>query len=299
MKFSSLITVSLLLSLNLGEVKGETAPVQQDTNQVLSGLLNESFAKQPEVLNLLLESKVVTPAVGTAAVIKDNTYYVAVARRVNSRMPIKAKDHVLRKELTSALFRLAVSDSKELKKALEKYKYKEVLIEYAHKRLYTKFEAQVSELGLHMKHHHGVLYSTGIITLPVEKLTVSEVQLVSDKETLVYYRNALNKSVKSSINIKDYSTAAVTLLEMKKYGAFTTGMMVDLYHCFAMGGTVDETEKAYLLLKNKGNLFSYDELVQLAEIAQKAKKKKQEIFWDLQAEARIKKGLTLDMLMSE
>lgn len=113
-------------------------------------------------------------------------------------------------------------------------------------------------------------------------------------------KTRLIEAFKEMIVQADCKKAEKLILDAKRYGYLSKGMLVDIYTCYLRGGDLVKGEQALNELENRfSESMIAEDYYRIAEIAEKAGADKQAAYLYKEWEDRIPTGLDLDILKIE
>ena len=131
-----------------------------------------------------------------------------------------------------------------------------------------------------------------VLRIPNTAVRLDFVRLASDQATLVAYVTALMRAAKRQIQAGDAPLAGRYLAEAGKLGYRSKDFFICLYQCQVRLGNRMESEKTRLLLMDQHTAgLSFDDCLNLAQAAERAKFNEQAALWNRLAEAKIRDGL--------
>ena len=200
----------------------------------------------------------------------------------------------------NALVKHLAVNSNAVRDSFSEYAYKDILLEYAGRRLIYHVNGHVDMKGVSIDYASQGGYFAVLIQAPCSVVDTKAVSIVSSDDARRYYIVALLDRVNAAMDGQRFELAAKLLLEARKRGHAAKDLFLDLYTCYARTNEAVNLEKltAYLL-ETKVDELTMNDCVRLARVAKQNSMKQQSRIWYLEAEARVNKGLQFNMLLPQ
>lgn len=254
----------------------------------------------PEIVKALAGTVRRQGSTASATLIHDEVYYSGYTKLLSEAVREPMRSSVVRMGAISQLTKLPALELDEIDSVLKKYSYPHLLKDYARGRLIKKVNAELVGVGERVFQADHGLVAVCLVSLPRGSIKLKTVEIVSDRDALVFYHVALFKETGSLIDEKKFPEAIRMLMEARRHGNDGITLFKYLYTCYLLSGNAKDTQRVRELLVSRfGADLSFEDHVEFAKLAESSPLVEEADHWYRQAETRVRKSLSLDMLMNQ
>ncbi len=288
----------------LGKIEGKQVVAKHADDEVspAAALFDAMKASQwnPEVVKALAGTVRRQDSTATVTLINDGVYYSGYAKLLSEVVREPMRSSAVRMGAITQLTKLPALELEEIDSVLKKYSYPHLLKDYARGRLIKKVNAELVGVGERLFQADHGLVAVCLASLPRGSIKLKTVEIVSDRDALVFYHAALFKETGSLIDEKKFSDAIRMLMEARRHGNDSIALFKYLYKCYLLSGNVKDAPRVReVLLSRFGANFSFEDHVEFAKLAESSPLVEEADHWYRQSEIHVRKSLSLDMLMNQ
>lgn len=265
---------------------GASSPQDCLKQALAQSISNPAFATE------LLRQASLTPHEAMTSGEKDGISVVALVRRLPDSLDARQRRELIQQRAAAELFKLRALKSAPFDAALKSFQFPELLTDFARKRLLETVTGQLAPESPAPAYLDCGDCLAVVLRIPNTAVQLEFVRLASDQATLVAYVTSLMRAAKRHVQAGEVQVAGRYLTEAGKLGYRSKDWFICLYQCQAQLGNRTEAEKTSQQLQEQHAAgLSFDDCLNLAQAADRAKFTSQAAIWNQFAEAKIREGL--------